>query len=63
MKGDPREIVAKFGTCATCGKQVKGLTVYYWPRFRNVYCSDCGRQDYLRAKSLCYEEDHGRPLA
>jgi len=58
---DPRKIVAKFGTCKQCGKKLNGFEVIYWPRFRNAYCLDCGLQDYLRAKSLCREEDTGIP--
>jgi len=62
-KMDPRRITAKFGACKACGKPVKGIEVIYWPRFRNVYCRDCGEQDFLRSKSMCYEEDTGRPFA
>ena len=56
-------MIAKFGTCKQCGKALKGLEVIYWPRLRQAYCLECGEEDYLQAKSACYEEDYGMPLA
>jgi len=43
-KDDPRWIRAKFPSmCAECGKPIrKHDEVFYYPRGKKVYCSDCG---------------------
>ena len=45
-KNDPRKIIARFGKCAKCGKNVKGKEVYYVPAEKSVYCLECGQADY-----------------
>ena len=52
-KNDPRKIIAKFGKCKKCGKNVRGQEVIYFPAEKKAYCLDCGRTDYnhfLQAK-------------
>lgn len=40
--GDPFWMVAKFGNCAACHKSIKGKRVFYYPRQRQAFCTDCG---------------------
>ena len=62
MKGDPYILrPARFGTCAMCGRPLKGMDAVYWPRLRKAVCLECGEQDYRAAVALCREEDTGIP--
>ena len=55
-KDDPRWLVAKFGKCAKCGKDVRGLRVAYFPREKRVYCETCGEADMLHFAAAAFDE-------
>jgi len=56
-KGDPYVIIAKFGTCKTCGTPLKGKEAIFWPLPRVIYCKSCGEPDYRKARALIDDEE------
>jgi len=58
-KNDPRMITAKFSSaCSKCGSTIKkGISIYYWPSDRKVYCEKCGEIPYQQFRSAAADED------
>ena len=58
-QGDPRKITAGFGKCSSCGREVKGETVLYFPRSRSVQCNvtEKCRQDNEKVLCAIFDED------
>jgi len=58
-QGDPREIKAGFGKCSSCGREVRGETVLYFPRSKSVQCNvtEKCRQDNEKVVSSLFDDD------
>jgi hypothetical protein len=59
VSGDPRKLICKFGKCCKCSKPMKGQFGYYWPKMpkgKQIYCEDCGYQDYQNFLSAAWDE-------
>lgn len=55
--GDPYWTRARFGTCCKCGKNVKGQRIFYYPKGKHVYCSECGQEESSRFNEAAWDEE------
>ena len=58
-KNDPYPVTVRFNSrCSTCGCELrKGVSAYYWPSSRKVYCPSCGEQYYRRFLESAQDEE------
>lgn len=40
---DPRWIMAKFGYCNICGKNLKNQHAWYYPGSHDIFCEECAK--------------------
>lgn len=54
-RNDPRRITARSGRCKRCNKDLRNQPALYWPISRDIFCAECGKDDYQRF--LCAAAD------
>jgi transcription elongation factor Elf1 len=57
-KGDPKWIEAKFNSTCSCGRAIKkGEQIFYYPKGKVAFCSDCGQSRSAEFQSAVQDED------
>jgi len=56
--GDPYWTKARFySKCSGCGEGIpKGSRIFYYPRTKDVFCSDCGDKESRQFEAIAQDE-------